>query len=133
MGDAPKRIEDLPDLATPLEVAAVMRCSSRFVQDECKAGRLNATLVAGRYLIAPDDVRAYLTDRRTCRNETKARTSTSTTAGRSGTSGGSKMAKHGSAQRALETVAELRASLRGTSPARAQAQVIPLPGPSRTS
>ncbi|TWA71855.1 hypothetical protein FBZ84_101121 [Azospirillum baldaniorum] len=46
MAEASK-IEDLPDLSTPQEVASVLRCSPRFVQDECKAGRLNAALSAG--------------------------------------------------------------------------------------
>ncbi|CCC99412.1 protein of unknown function [Azospirillum baldaniorum] len=128
MSENATKITDLPDLATPLEVAAVLRCSSRFVQDECKAGRLHATLVAGRYLIAPDDVRAYLTERRTCRDATKALTSTGMKGARAGTSAGSKTERRGSVPRALTTVAELKANLRASSPDRISGRVIPLPG-----
>ncbi|WP_425290402.1 helix-turn-helix domain-containing protein [Azospirillum palustre] len=63
-----RAIDELPDLATPAEVAEVLRCSSRFVSDECKKGRMGATYVAGRYLIAPADVRTYLAERAVTRS-----------------------------------------------------------------
>ena len=58
------RIADLPELATPAEVANVLRCSPRFIHEECRAGRFGTSLVAGRYLITPVDVREYLAERR---------------------------------------------------------------------
>lgn len=51
---------DLPPLATPVEVAAFLRVSKRFVQDECKHGRMRALVIAGHYRITPDAVADYL-------------------------------------------------------------------------
>ncbi|MBF0324233.1 MAG: helix-turn-helix domain-containing protein [Alphaproteobacteria bacterium] len=55
-----RSIDDLPELATPEEVAEVFRCSSRYIKNECTAGRMGAAKVAGKYLITRQDARAYL-------------------------------------------------------------------------
>lgn len=56
----PTPISSLPDLATPQEVASVLRCTARFVQAEIVAGRLGASKIAGRYLVSPAAVAAYI-------------------------------------------------------------------------
>lgn len=61
-----RSIDDLPELATPEEVAEVFRCSARYIKNECTAGRMGAAKVAGKYLIFREDARAYL-DRATAR------------------------------------------------------------------
>lgn len=55
-----RSIDDLPELATPEEVAEVFRCSARYIKNECTAGRMGAAMIAGKYLIARDDARTYL-------------------------------------------------------------------------
>lgn len=55
-----RSIDDLPDMATPEEVAQVLRCSARYIKDQCAAGAIAAAKVANKYLITRDDVRAYL-------------------------------------------------------------------------
>lgn len=55
-----RSIDDLPELATPEEVAEVFRCSARYIKNECTAGRMGAAIIAGKYLIAREDARTYL-------------------------------------------------------------------------
>jgi len=55
-----RSIDDLPELATPEEVAEVFRCSARYIKNECTAGRMGAAKVAGKYLITRHDAQAYL-------------------------------------------------------------------------
>src|SRR5438309_1659377 len=65
----------LPGLATPREVAKVLRCSPRYIGQECRSGRLAASFIAGRYLISREAVFAYLRSRSTCPDGTAALTS----------------------------------------------------------
>lgn len=55
-----RSIDDLPELATPEEVAEVFRCSSRYIKNECTAGKITAGKIAGKYLIPREEARAYL-------------------------------------------------------------------------
>ncbi|HLO76526.1 MAG TPA: helix-turn-helix domain-containing protein [Magnetospirillum sp.] len=66
-----RSFDDLPELATPEEVAEVFRCSARFIKNECTAGRMGAAKVAGKYLITREDAQAYL-DRATVRASSPA-------------------------------------------------------------
>ena len=52
----------LPELASPAEVAEVLRCSKRYVQSLCADGRLGAKLIASRYLILRSAVDAFLAE-----------------------------------------------------------------------
>ncbi len=65
------KISDLPDLALPAEVAAVLRCSKAFIQNECKTGRMKSSKVAGKHLITQDAVRIYMEENRVIAPEDK--------------------------------------------------------------
>jgi hypothetical protein len=110
------KLADLPDLATPLEVSRVLRCSPTFVQTECRRGRLSASLVAGRYLISPDAVRSYLQGNAiSCQNETEGLTSTGARTGISGKSDGLIVAPSAHARRAQKTAQMLKQRSRNSS------------------
>ena len=104
MGD-----ERVVRLLTMDEAAEILRCSKRFVQDECKAGRLRSRVVAGRYLVTMADIDDYL-EAATCPAPTVARTSTGMRGARSGKSAGSSKDSAAAVARARETAARLRAS-----------------------
>ena len=86
-------LSGLPELAVPAEVARALRCSTRFVQAECAAGRLGARKIAGRFLVAREDVQSYLEQMKvneTCQKETRERDSTGEKTEMSGKSSGMK-------------------------------------------
>src|SRR4051794_38783976 len=68
-------IDGLPELCTPHEVAKIFRCSSRYVTSQCRAGRLEASLVAGRYLIPRRAVKDFLRRTATCLDQTAVQAS----------------------------------------------------------
>lgn len=53
-------VSDLPELATPVEISKVLRCTPKFVQMEMAAGKLRASKIAGRYLATQQAVRDYI-------------------------------------------------------------------------
>lgn len=112
----PSRITDLPDLATPSEVASVLRCRARTVQNECRVGRIAYTRIAGRYLISREAVYDYLKERTVpCQSGTKAPTLTGGKTEKSGRFDGSIVAVDARVQRALQTAAKLKPSSRNIS------------------
>lgn len=127
----PLLLSELPELAVPAEVAKVLRCSARYVQQQCADGKLDCRLVAGRYLIARDAVADYL-KRQTvtpCRNATQEHGSNGAMSAAAGRSSGTTVAPGSAAQRALEAAKKLRGSSPSTSTAStgpAPARVIPL-------
>ena len=83
-------LDELPELATALEVAKVLRCSKSFVQHECQKGALECRKIANRFLITPDAVRRYLEEATVpCLDRTKDSTSTSTSNSAAGSSANS--------------------------------------------
>ena len=59
------QIDDLPERATPKDVAKVLGCSERFMQSECAADNIRCFRIAGRYRIdGPAAVRDYLEEQR---------------------------------------------------------------------
>ena len=124
-------IDSLPDLAIPSEVAQVLRCSPAYVQNRCKTGEIEATYVAGRYLITPTAVREYLERQRVkCQEETKGPAFTGALTKTSGKFDGSSMVENARNQRALASAAKLKKHSRNSSSATSgpSAQVIPLTG-----
>lgn len=129
----PQCILSLPDLATPQEVACVLRCTKRFVQAEIAAGRLEASRVAGRYLVTPDAVAAYIERQKVCPSRTEAPASITAKIAESGRSSGSSMADDAAKARALATAETLiRRSQTGCSDTNPSAPVIPLNAASPT-
>ena len=124
----PPRIEDLPDMATVADVAAVLRCSKSYVQAECKAGKIACRKIAGRFLIRPAAVLAYFEEQAVpCQSETEAPGSTGEQTGKSGKSDGSSEVENARNRRALKIAAKLkRRSPTSSSAQRPSAQVIPL-------
>lgn len=88
MSDSITTIDQLPELALPEEVARLLRCSARYIKNECTAGRLSAALVAGKYLIERDAVREYLVR---CRKPTEDRTCIGATTATNGSFVGSNL------------------------------------------
>lgn len=106
--------EALPELLTPAEVATRLRCSKRHVQDLCAAGEIEATMIAGRYLMTPAAVADYVR-KQTCPARTKARTFGSRAAADAGSSAGTTPGSDAPTRQARETVARLKDALRGSS------------------
>jgi excisionase family DNA binding protein len=132
------KMSDLPDLATPAEVAAVLRCSARFVQKQCDDRKIGHSKVAGKYLIPPAEVIAYVERQKVspCQDQTKAPNSNSVTTVVSMKSSGAQAVGDAAYQRALETAVKLtKYSPSGSSKQKKNlpAPVIPLSGVSRTS
>lgn len=120
----------LPMLATPAEVAAVLRCTKRHVQKECAYGRLSHIMVAGRFLITPDAVRKYLEDRTIeCQKEIQGHILNGAPKGNVGKLSGSNVEKDAAVRRARQITLTLKQSLRTSSTrAKPSARVIPLKG-----
>lgn len=112
--DQPARhsILALPDLATPQEVAA---------------GRLGASKVAGRYLVTPNAVAAYIERQKVCPSKTEAPGSITAKTAESGKSSGSSMVNDAAKARALATAEKLiKRSANGCSDKNPSAPVIQL-------
>lgn len=127
--DQPARhnILALPDLATPQEVAGVLRCTKRFIQAEIAAGRLGASKVAGRYLVTPNAVAAYIERQKVCPSKTEAPVSITAKTAESGKSSGSSMVDDAAKARALATAEKLiKRSANGSSDKNPSAPVIQL-------
>ena len=108
----------LPDLAIPAEVANVLRCSPRFVQAECAAGRLGARKIAGRFLIPREAVVDYLELMKVnekCQNVTQGLDSTGGTKIEYGKSSGVKRDAQSANLRAQLITEKLLESSRNTS------------------
>lgn len=113
----PLLLSDLPELAVPAEVARVLRCSPRYVQQQCADGKMDCRMVAGRYLITRDAVADYL-KRQTvtpCRNATQEHGSNGAKNGAAGKSSGTSAGAGSGVQRALQAAKRLRDSSRNTS------------------
>ena len=121
------RIDELPELATAEMVAQTLYCSPNFVRQRCEAGEIQATKIAGRWLIdGPDAVRAYVEKCR-CPRKTPAPPSSGEKSGRSGKSCGSNEVDAAANRRLLQTVEKHRKSLQTSSSGRSRpARVIPL-------
>jgi len=126
---------DLPPLATPAEVARALRCSPRYIQQECAAGRMKSRQIAGRYLITADDVAAYLDRQKVkvkvkpCPSGTPEPASNGETTDASGKSSGTNGAGAGESQRVLTIADQLIANSGNTSrarPGQPTARVIPM-------
>jgi len=101
------KIEDLPELATPAEVAGVIRASERYVQTQCKAGKFDCSKIAGKYFIrGPGAVQEFI-EANKCRSETEGHTSTGEKTAGNGLSGGSKVGARARSQRAMDLAKSL--------------------------
>ena len=100
-------IDSLPDLATPLEVAPVLRCKPRWVSDQIKAGRLAGVQIAGKYLVTREAVREFIKGCAVpCQSRTEGQASNGGKIGMSGKSSGMSVAD--SAAEALAQEAAMR-------------------------
>ena len=107
------KIEDLPDLATPEDVASILRCDAKWVRKQCKDGRIQAAKIAGRYLIeGPAAVRKFVEESRVCPNQTVAPSFNGARIERFGKSNGS----NGDAKSVAAQVQQIVKSLTGNSP-----------------
>lgn len=101
-------LDELPELATPSEVAAVLRCKSRWVLDQIKARKLRAVQIAGRYLVSPGAVREFIERcALECQEKTVAPISNGEKTDRSGKSSGSSAADSAALALAQEAVTKL--------------------------
>ncbi len=116
---------DLPELATPAEVAQVLRCSVRTVQSLCASGKIGACQPAGRYLMTRAAVAAYLeaTKVTPCPNATPVPGLSGAKTGKSGKSSSTSGAPENADQRALR----IATSLSSSSSSSSQFQVNPNP------
>lgn len=107
------KIDDLSDLATPEDVAAILRCDAKWVRNQCRAGRLQAVKIAGRYLIeGPAAVRKFIEESRVCPNQTVAPSFNGARIERFGKSNGS----NEDAKSVAAQVQQIVKSLTGSSP-----------------
>jgi len=113
-----RSIKDLPDLATPAEVAEVLRATARWVQEQCRTKKIESSIVAGRYLIERGAVERYIESVRVggpCRNETQAPVLSGAKTAGCGRSSGSSAARDAGGARALKIAAKLKDSSRARS------------------
>lgn len=111
------KLADLPELATPAEVAQVLRCSKRTVQQLAARGGIRAMFVAGKYLIPPDAVREYLDGQVVkCQSAMPAPGSNGAKNGKPGKSSGSTEASVAGNPQVPPIVQSLISSSRNTSP-----------------
>ena len=113
-------IASLPELALPAEVARALRCSTRYIQAECAAGRLGARKIAGRFLIPRDAVSDYLEQQKVtdkCQKETQGQNSSSEKRAEIGKSSGMSRDAQSANLRAQLITQKLLESSRNTSPA----------------
>lgn len=135
MTDTVHQIANLPELATPSEVARVLRCSPRYVQNQCARGNIKAAIIAGRYLITRDAVTDYLNRQkvRPCRSETQELGSSGVRTALSGRSSGTREAADDVGAQALMIANKLiKSSQRSSSKAEStrgqMGRVIPING-----
>ena len=108
-------VEALPELALPREVARVLRCSERYVADQCRAGRMRSSFVAGRYLIPRKAVYEFLRETAICPSGTVAPISPGDPSAKSGSSTGMIEDEGASVARALLTAQRLISTSRASS------------------
>ena len=114
-----RTIDDLPDYATPAEVAEILRCGARYVQTECKRGRMGHLIIAARYVIKPDHVREYIAKReRSCLSEIGGLPYNGARKARTGKSSGSNTGSDGGVAQAQATAQMLKKSSRAGSSSR---------------
>ncbi len=123
----------VPELLTPAEAAHLLRCSSRYVQTLCAAGKIGARLIAGRYLMTQQDLNNYIDGSKvaTCPSATPAPGLNGGRIGVSGKSSGTNVGNANASQRALMTAEKLLSDSRNTlrrSPPGRNAQEIPVKG-----
>src|SRR5436305_13503970 len=108
-------VDALPELAVPREVARVLRCSERYVADQCRAGRMQSSVVAGRYLIPREAVYEFLRETAICPSGTGAPISPGEPSAKSGSSFGMIEDEGASVARALLTAQRLISTSRASS------------------
>jgi hypothetical protein len=107
-------LSNLPDLATPAEVAQVLRCSARYVNGLCARAQLESNFVAGRYLITRESVKMFLGATKICLKETPEPRLSGGRSAMYGKLSGTSVEDVAADRRVQETVSRLLKSSRGS-------------------
>jgi excisionase family DNA binding protein len=121
---------DLPLLATPKQVSAVMGPSEKQIRELVRAGRLAHVMIGNRVMIPRSAIEKFIAENTVilCRDETQAPAFDSSTSGAPITSAGPSEAAAASAALARQTANKLKSRSRSSSNSGTgeQARVIPL-------